>query len=148
MVQEVRDIMLSMDEVRTAFVSFQNIAPDFLPRCDIISCRTATETVILTVEMAYGSTKQQSELTFKGIDVLRPLIRFCIENNIKLPRDGQKSLIYKADKIIMHIELDLKIDVPMAIAMPVDPNQIKHLQHVIAENLKREEAVKTAPAHT
>ena len=130
MVQEVRDIFLSMDEVKDAFSCYQRIAPDFLPRGAIISCQLVGESVSLTVDMTYGGTTQRNDLVFKGIDVLKPLIRYCIENNIMLPRDGQKSLQYKGDKISLHVELNLGVDLPAS----VNPLQMKDAQNPKIDN--------------
>lgn len=116
MVMEVRDIMLSLEEVQNAFVGYQRIAPDFLPKGTIVKCATSGESVILTVDMMYGGSVQRSDISFKGLDVLKPLIRFCIENNIMLPRDGKKSIQYRDDKILMHIELNLGSDLPAALS--------------------------------
>lgn len=118
MVQEVRDIMLSMDEVKDAFIGYQRIAPDFLPKGTIVACGTADESVVLSIELGYGGVPQKTEFVFKGLDVLKPLIRYCIENNIMLPRDGKKSILYRDDKILMHIELNLGADAP-AMARPL-----------------------------
>lgn len=119
MVQEIRNIMLSMDEVQAAFMAYQRVAPDFMPKGHVVACKTAGESVVITMELTYGGSSQRSDIVFKGIDVLKPLIRFCIENNVMLPRDGRKSIIYKADRIVMHIELDLAIDMPTTVK-PMD----------------------------
>jgi hypothetical protein len=107
MVREVRGIMLSLDEVQNAFVCYQRMTPHFLPHSLIKGCKTETDGVTLMVETASGgnSTQRSSELTLRGIDVLRPLIRYCIENNIMLPREGRKSVLIKKDLIALHIEL-------------------------------------------
>lgn len=127
MVQEVRDILLGLDEVQSAFLGYQRIVPDFLPKGKIMSCRIVDESVRLMVEMAYGDTRQSSEIVYKGLDVLKPLIRFCIENNIMLPRDGKKSILYKDDKIIMHIELDLS----MHLTTSINPMRVSDMKETV-----------------
>jgi hypothetical protein len=114
-VQDIRNIILSMDEVLSAFTCYQRAVPDFLPKGDIVECRTTKEGVVLSVEMTQGAARERSDLTLTGIDVLRPMIRFCIENNIMLPRQGRKSIVIEADKIILHIELDLNTEMPAAL---------------------------------
>jgi hypothetical protein len=123
MVQDIRNVILSLDEVHSAFVCYQRISPGFLPRDTIAGCRTGENAVILTVDIAAGTTRQRGELTFKGIDVLKPLIRFCIENNIMLPRDGRKSIIIEPDRIMLHIELDLDAEMPASLS-PLQMNNI------------------------
>ncbi len=123
MVQEVRNIILSMDEIHTAFECYQRITPEFLPKGTIISCKTMDNAVVLAVDIQYGATPQRQLLTYKGLDVIKPLIRFCIENNIMLPRDGRKSVLIEGDRIILHVELDLNMDMPTSLS----PMQMKHI---------------------
>jgi hypothetical protein len=114
-VQDIRNVILSLDEVLSAFRCYQRVIPDFLPKGDIVDCRTTKDGVVLSVEMTHGTTRECSDLTLTGIDVLRPMIRFCIENNIMLPRQGRKSILIESDKIILHIELDLNTEMPASL---------------------------------
>jgi hypothetical protein len=128
MVQEVRDIKLSLEEVYYAYECYQRITPTFIANANLVSCKTvkADASVIVTVDKTDGSSPQRQELTFKGLDILKPLIRFCIENNIMLPRDGNKSILIEDDKVIMHIELDLGTDMPTALS----PLQMIHVDRM------------------
>lgn len=117
MVQEIRDIILSLDEVLLAFDGYHRITPGFLPKDSvIIGCKTLDGAVVLSAIVIDGSLREQKELMFKGVDVLRPLIRFCIENNVMLPRDGKKSILIDHDKIRIHIELILGLEMPAALS--------------------------------
>jgi hypothetical protein len=124
MVQEVRKIVLSLEEVQCAFEGYQRITPDFLPKGVIADCQTSDDGVVLTVEQAYGGALQNSQIVCKGLNVLKPIIRFCIENNIMLPRDGKKTIIVSKDSVTMHIELDLYTDLPSSL----NPMRISHLK--------------------
>ena len=116
MVHEVRNIMLSLDEVNTAFVCYQRITSDFLPNCTILECKSDGKGIVLTVEDATGPIPRTKEHAFQGLDVVKPLIRFCIENNIMLPRDGKKSVVFETDKVVLHVELNLSMDMPTTLS--------------------------------
>lgn len=135
MARDIRNIILSLDEIQSAFTCYQRVTPEFLPASTIVGCKTLANAIVLSVETPQGETLESSELCVTGIDLMRPLIRFCIENNIMLPREGRKSLIIEPDKIILHIELDLAAEMPAALS----PMHLKHL-----EMMKSQKAEKTA----
>jgi hypothetical protein len=114
MAQDIRNIILSLDEVLSAFACYQRVTPTFLPNGIIVGCRTTKESVILSLRAQNGDASDRSDVALTGLDVLKPLIRFCIENNIMLPREGRKSLIIESNRIIMHIELDLSAEISEA----------------------------------
>jgi hypothetical protein len=138
MAQDIRNIILSLDEVLSAFACYQRVTPAFLPGSAIVGCKTLNNAIVLSVETLQDDIKQNSELCLAGIDLMRPLIRFCIENNIMLPREGRKSLMIESDKIIMHIELDLNAEMPAT----VSPMHLKHLEMI--RNQRAEKTVISA----
>jgi hypothetical protein len=107
MVEEVRKIMLSMDEIKAAYEAYRVTAPGFLPEGTILGCQTREDAVIVSIDASSSDTKKQYEVILRGIDVLRPLIRFCIENSIMLPRDGKKSVLIDKTRIVLVIELTM-----------------------------------------
>lgn len=135
MVQDIRNIVLSMDEILTAFEGYKRITPSFLPNAEILDCKIKDKGVVLTTESNQDNVPKRQEVAYQGIDVLKPLIRFCIENNIMLPRDGKKSILYEESAIIMHVELDLSQDMPTV----VSPMQMSHAEKM---PLKNEDAVR------
>ena len=132
MVQEVRDIILSLDEVAGAFESYRRMTPGFVPAGSVITgCATSGESVVVQYAVDTAPSTQNS-LTCSGADVLRPMIRYCIENNIMLPRDGKKSILFEKDCVKMHIELDLHTDLPAAL----NPMRINHMNGVPPKEAK------------
>ena len=115
MVQDLRNIVLSLDEVKSAFKCYQRVAPDYFPTEAIADCKVTEEAVVVKLESIADSTLPPREHIFRGVEILKPLIRFCIENNIMLPRDGKKSVLLQDGKVILHIQLDLTTDMPAAI---------------------------------
>ncbi len=118
---------MSLDEVCQAYECYQRGTPDFLPKATIMACKTADGAVILTVERNDGGSPQRQEITFKGFDIFKPMIRFCIENNISLPRDGEKSILIEEGKVILHMELNLNIDLPS----DLKPMNMSHVDKVV-----------------
>jgi hypothetical protein len=111
MVQEVRKIIFSNSELLLAFEAYGRTTPKFLPGGRLVAALPIDEDgVKLKMEMEYGSSAHEVEFIYRGIDVLRPLILFCIENNIMLPRDGRKDFSNVDGQIVVTIDLNLDLD--------------------------------------
>lgn len=127
MVKEVRKITFSSEELLEAFQAYARTTPKFLPAGRIVTCDVQAEDAVkISMELDYGSAHQYAEFTYRGLDVLRPLILFCIENNIMLPRDGRKAYKSIDGTPVVIIELDLDLD---ATAM-VRPMLNEHIRHI------------------
>lgn len=113
MVQEVRRIMFTQDELVAAFECYRRVTPNFLPPGSLVSCVVAENSICAIVK----STPQGPTIdyTFKGMEAVKPLIRFCIENNIMMPRDGQKSLYVKDGAASLYIvyNVNLQLSPPL-----------------------------------
>jgi hypothetical protein len=133
MVQEVRDIMLSMDEMLMAFQCYQRVTPQFLPQAKILDGKINDDTVVLNVEANVAGTPQHAEVIINSGDVLKPLIRFCIENNIMLPFDGKKSVRIQKNIIMLHIDLDLSVDAPAL----VSPLKLDNMEKAVSGHLPK-----------
>lgn len=117
MVQEYRRITLNQEELTCAVGSYSRMTPQFLPEGKIVSCIPNPDgSLSLVMDIPFGAVTKRTDFTLKGLDVLRPLIRFCIENNIMLPRNGQKSIVVENGMLSMCILLDLNVDVSECVA--------------------------------
>ena len=108
MVQEIRKIIFSSEELAEAFEAYARTTPDFLPAGKIASCAAVNEDgnkVVVKMD-----TPDARELTYAGADALHPLIRFCLENNVMLPRDGRKTFMVADGKAILAVTLNLDVD--------------------------------------
>jgi len=113
MVQDIRHIILSFEEVILSFESYLRMNPDFMPKGTVITdCRSANGAIIVNTKLPIGGGEQLTEFRFSEIDILKPIIRFCIENNIMLPRNGKKTIVIEEKRVIMRVELDLYTDLP------------------------------------
>jgi hypothetical protein len=109
MVQEARAITLSKDELVSAFENHRRMTPDFLPTGKLTDCKmTAEGNIVLTVA-GLTAAMQPQRVMLKGADILKPLIRYCIENNVILPVDGKKSVDVSTSSATLRISLDLNI---------------------------------------
>ena len=79
MASELRQIVLSDEEFTSSLNSFRRTHVDFLPTGEIVKWEAGDNgTLDVTVNIKGGST----------IDIL---VRFCMENNIPVPRAGDKT---------------------------------------------------------
>ncbi|MFY9288389.1 MAG: hypothetical protein WAO98_07785 [Alphaproteobacteria bacterium] len=129
MVQEFRRIMLDENELVGAMDGFRRLTPGFLPDGKIIKCVPTTESiesVKVTLEVTNETGVTQIEHTVKDVDVGKCLVRFCLENNIMLPKDGRKGVAVVGGYVSLCIALDLSVDQPEHIA-PLQCSNIRSL---------------------
>ena len=111
MVQELRRVILSEEELRCALESFRRVAPTFLPPGTIETCApTSGDELHVVINFTSDSASSKSEVKLSCAALLKPIIRFCIESNIMLPRDGKKSIMLTNSQVTLCISLDLNID--------------------------------------
>ena len=102
---EARQIGLSIAEVLDAVQSYRRRVEDFLPRGQITHCVPADAAVQITVEASYSGTTHKLDYQIDP-DTLREIaVRFCIENNIPIPRSGDKKVRVTAEGIVLEIAL-------------------------------------------
>jgi len=127
-VQESRKITFSTSELGMAFVAYGGRTPKFLPAGKLVSCETIDDDAVkLSFAMEYGCSTHDVEFVYRGLDVLRPLILFCIENNIMMPREGRKTFSIVEGQAVLLIELDLDIDLSVTTA-PLTSEHIRFIK--------------------
>jgi hypothetical protein len=113
MVQEYRKIIFSTDELMSALALYRQIMPTFIPEGKIVRCSAleygAVKVILQTSE---GEKAQQTSLILQGVDVLKPVIGFCIEHKIMLPKAGRKSIEVQRGSVVLRVDLNLKIELP------------------------------------
>ncbi|HEU0118305.1 MAG TPA: hypothetical protein VFR09_06695 [Alphaproteobacteria bacterium] len=104
--------MLTPDELLAAFESHRRATPGFMPQGTLLDCvPTANNAILVTMQMPPGSGQTKGEFLYKNDDAVKPLIRFCLEHGIMLPRDGQKTLYIKDGVASLYVVLNVTIDV-------------------------------------
>lgn len=109
MAAELRYIVLSNGEVESGIQAYRRMNSDFLPAGDITSW-TVNDDQTMTIEMDVkgGSTVNHVTFTVDGDEVTAILVRFCIENNIVVPRAGRKDWHLQGGKVTLRIRLNDK----------------------------------------
>jgi hypothetical protein len=131
MVMDIRRVTLSEYELTAALVSYQRVTPEFYPTGKIIDCKPTADGKILATLENDSQSPRRWEVTLKPSDALKPLIRFCLENNIMLPRNGQKSVSIADNRVALYVVLNLDVD----LAGSLDPMRVTHLNAVTPADL-------------
>jgi hypothetical protein len=109
---EIRKIVFTVEEVRWAAVDFclrSNIA---LPHANIGGLRIADDmAATVTILFTTANPAHPNEIRLSRDHVAAALIRFCMENQIPLPRHAQKVLQVQAAEqtVALMMKVDLKV---------------------------------------
>lgn len=112
---EKRQIILSENELLHALSAYRNVNTKFLPGGDILQVTIAArcadrpaEGVVVTVsiQMCYGDSQQKIDVPLRDADILSLLVRFCLENNVPIPRSGAKAAGAVDGKLALLIDYD------------------------------------------
>jgi len=106
MVKELRHIILSQDEFIPALEAHNRVTPNYLPSGKILRYECIDQDFIRVI-IQITPSGQEVALIVDSSKMLQALIRFCLENNIMLPRQGQKSVLIEDDRVSLCIALDL-----------------------------------------
>jgi len=109
MVQELRRITLNKAELISSLESHRRMTPNFLPDGEIIDFDIIDHTSIMITVETDPSMREASVVPDDKI--VQALIRFCLENNIVLPREGHKSVLVAKDDVSLCIALDIDTQV-------------------------------------
>ena len=121
---EQRLILFEEDETVTALSSANRMAEKPFVSGDIISYEIVDNNqVTVRAKLADTIGEKEVEYVVPPEVLLEALIRFCIENNIRLPREGKKSIRYVNGRVAMNIRMGdmLKLAASMAELQPDDP---------------------------
>lgn len=106
MALEIRRIILAQDEVLAALKSYRRTNPDFLPQGDIVECKVNPDvTLTAKLKMSYGKSEQIAEFPCDTATLTEILIRYCIENNVPIPRRGRKTAVHHGGHAALEIRL-------------------------------------------
>jgi hypothetical protein len=100
---EYRLITLSNEELGVALASFRRVNPDFLPPGSMTLFLVTRDGLEVTIAAADGTTSR-SAVAFDAL--VEPLISFCLDSNIKLPRAAQKRAVVSEGALALEMRLD------------------------------------------
>jgi hypothetical protein len=103
MPQEYRLITLSNEELAIALASHRRTNPEFLPPGAMTVFLVTATGLEVTIAGADGATQRRS-LDFGALT--EPLITFCLDSNIKLPRAAEKRAVVSEGALALEMRLD------------------------------------------
>jgi hypothetical protein len=108
MPREIRQIILSKEEFAGAIKSYRRTAQDALPHGDIDCYRvTPAGSIQLNMKTYYGGGQQNITIDLSSAHIIEILIRFCIENNIMIPKNSKKSYQVQGSEVLLVITMDM-----------------------------------------
>ena len=111
MIHEIRQIIFSTEEIKRAFISYRKVVPEFMPNGEVTGCNPAPNgEVSLDVTVRNDNQIIMKKILMKRIDVVKPIIRFCVDCGIKLPRQGKKSITVGEGTITLVVQLTTQVE--------------------------------------
>lgn len=110
MPKEFRQIFFSQEELTEAVIAHNRIEEDKVLYGDLASC-VLGEDLIIRVECRIrdGGTLRSLTVNLTEDFTREALIRYCLENNIPIPRSGSKQLRLVEDEACLEIRLKPEI---------------------------------------
>ena len=106
MATELRHIILSKSEFTSSLHSFRRTHEDFLPSGDIVDWKAGDNgTIDVTLCIKGGSTTYEMAFTIEPEQITDIIVRFCMENNIPVPRAGDKKWSSREDGVMLSMAL-------------------------------------------
>ncbi len=107
MPRELRSIEFFDHELVSALTSYRRVQPDFLQEGEILACFAQSSTdVNVRIVTARGRPPVNISVAITDSDFLEALIRYCLENNIPIPRAGKKSIKIRKERVALNIFLN------------------------------------------
>ncbi len=107
MVQELRQIIFGKEEFISALEAHSRMNISYLPKGKIVAFEILDVTSVM-VTVATDDSPEGVRVILNESKLLKPLIRFCLENNIMLPRDGHKSVLLTENNVTLCIALEVE----------------------------------------
>ena len=106
MPREIRTIIMSDAELTGAIDSFRRVRKDLLPPGTIHGIEAQKDgNVLVAIEMKFGPNVRNDSFILEHQFVVEALARFCIENNVIIPRSGAKKVLKTDREWILEIRL-------------------------------------------
>lgn len=106
MPREIRTIILSDTELTGAVDAFRRVRKDLLPPGIVHGIVAEPDgNILVTIEMKFGPNIRNDSFILEQQYVVEALVRFCIENNVIIPRSGSKKMLRGDKEWILEIRL-------------------------------------------
>jgi hypothetical protein len=108
MPREIRQIILTKEELVGAINSYKRTSPEALPQGDVLSYAVNPNGGLkLRMKIYYGASGQQIEIDLDERHVIQILVKFCLENNIMLPRNSSRSYKVINEEFVLIIKINM-----------------------------------------
>ena len=93
-----------------AIVAYDRMSPDPIIAGQVVGCRLEeNQPVQTTNRIVEKDEPTEITMTLKPLFLRRALVRYCIENNIMIPRDSEKTVAVRKGKIALVIKMPLDV---------------------------------------
>lgn len=106
MTRELRQIAFTRYELVQAIMAFDRMSPEPIIPGKVIDCRLEeNEPVQTTNRILRNNTPTEITMTLEPVFLKRALVRYCIENDIVIPRDSEKTVAVRKGGIALVIKI-------------------------------------------
>jgi hypothetical protein len=109
MAKEIRKVKVSGGELAMALNAYRRLEPEYLPPGKVVHCDVHEDTEAVEIEIEQAAMRHECErkkFSLPLSKITEPLIYFCIDHHIMLPRRGKKSGIVSDGNPALFIELE------------------------------------------
>ncbi|MCC7046093.1 MAG: hypothetical protein IT562_05205 [Alphaproteobacteria bacterium] len=114
MAREFHQIMFSLDEVMRAVTAYRRNHADFLPAGTIKRHVLSGSKLTLSIELTYAGNRQILDFALDATQLTDPIIKFCAENNIAVPRADRRNIKFTNSELILELVAAAGDTVPLA----------------------------------
>jgi hypothetical protein len=125
MPREFHQIVFSLEEVVRAVCAYRRNHADFLPSGPIQRHALAGSKLALSIELQYAGNRQMLEVALDARQLADPMIKFCAENNIAVPRADRRTLKFSNGELILELVATAGDAMPVA-AIAAQPMAARH----------------------
>ena len=111
---EVRRVSLSDAELHLAVDQYRDANPHGFPKGKLTSCQ-ATARGLELIFRSRDATRKVSQHSVSRSEAVRILIRFCLDQNIPMPRRGEKT--FHVDNANASLEIKLSTSLRPAVVL-------------------------------
>jgi len=113
---ELRRIIFTQEELCIALATLQRSDGKGLPQGDIAALKIGEDGSLL-ISITVPGSDQPSKKTLSAEQMSNLLIRFCVQNKIPLPREGEKSSVVHENGVALLVKSgDLEAEAADALA--------------------------------
>jgi hypothetical protein len=125
MPKEFHQIVFSLKEVVGALDAYRRNHADFLPPGPIQRHALSGSKLTLSIEMPYAGNRQLLDFTLDANQLIDPMIKFCAENNIVVPRADRRVMKFDNEELILELVAAATEAAPV-VAMVARPMPQRH----------------------